>query len=96
VNDLRKRAGWFEISWFIIEREPETARLALAGCVVIRAEMLIHTASVRYVALHEDFDVVEDHYCAPQYECQIMRHEGMLCTRSFVRVGDGKTPVPVS
>jgi hypothetical protein len=59
-TNLNKRLGSFVLAFITIYEDTESARAALDGMVVIRAEPIYQARWVRYVAMHEAFDEVPD------------------------------------
>lgn len=68
MSDLSRRLGCFTIDGRLIERDPRLARDILAGCVVVDAELKWGFDRVRYVAMHEDFDLLERGFEPPEYD----------------------------
>jgi len=72
---LRKRRGCFKISTKIIDDNPEIVMMAMARCLVIRAEHLLAYNCVEYCALSPEFDVVSDAVITPEYRVEITQDE---------------------
>jgi hypothetical protein len=59
-TSLNKRIGSFVLAFVTIDQNPESARAALDGMVVIRAQPIYSARWVAYVAMHDEFEEVPD------------------------------------
>jgi hypothetical protein len=82
MDHKRRRVGRFTIPWATIESRPSEARVALAACLVVRAESLLHEGAVEYLAFSDHFDEVPVDAEAPLYVAEITTINGQP---SFVR-----------
>ena len=89
VKSHVRRLGKFVISTDLIEKDLAAVRVALDGCVVVRAEAIWHMNHIGYVALHDDFDVVEAGCEAPAYECLLHKGPGGSVSRTWKKITDG-------
>lgn len=64
---IARKFGTFSIPMQLIEDDPATARLALEGCIVVRAEAIYAKGCIDYMAIHEDFEEVPLDEFAPEY-----------------------------
>jgi hypothetical protein len=70
---LRERIGEFQLDADLIRKDPEGARTALDGCVVLRAELLWDNRII-YHAMHADFGVTPPAISPPRYEALLTKH----------------------
>jgi hypothetical protein len=70
-----RRIGVFRIPMVMVRKHPQDVANAMAGCVVVRAEMLFEAGAIEYVALHPAFAVLPLGQQAPTYHSIITRHE---------------------
>lgn len=62
------RLGRFEIPREVILDDPEMAIATLLGMIVLRAEMMLHTDAVEYLAISPMFDEVAPGEVPPNYD----------------------------
>lgn len=67
------------------ERWARDMLCVLAGCVVVKAEMLWSADAIEYTALHADFAVIEQGYDPPRYEAELTQQPNNVVTRKWVR-----------
>jgi hypothetical protein len=83
ADKLRLRFGAFSVSSDLVDIHPEAVLKALAGCVIVRAEMIYHERAFHYVALCEDFDIVPEGDVTPHYACLLTEHADGGVTRAW-------------
>lgn len=81
------RIGRFSITADVIEKNPELARQALSGIVVLKCEPHPWADDYEYVGYGVPFDLVEHAGFVPQYIAAIIREDnGALRFDKWVRV----------
>ena len=50
-----RRIGAFSIWRRLIDENPEEARALMGQCIILRAEMMLHTDCIEYIAISEQF-----------------------------------------
>ena len=60
--------GRFSIAKSLIDTDPEAVLVVMGRSIIIRAELLYHTAVFEYVALSKDFEPCPDGVEPPRYE----------------------------
>jgi len=64
-----KHLGRFQIHIKLIEKADDYQLKKLFGkCIITRAEMILHTGAIDYVALSDDFDLVKPGEQIPFYQ----------------------------
>lgn len=89
---MNQKIGRFRIWRPMIEREPAVIRSIMARMIVVRAELRWDTDSIEYVALCDDFDLVEQGFIAPEYEIEIHSEEGF---QRFIRLDQSKPSLTI-
>jgi hypothetical protein len=82
---LRNRVGRFFVRADIIESDVPAALAALAGCIIIRADVTSYRPLIEYVAMSEDFDEVLPDAVEPLYECNLREREDGSVIRTWKR-----------
>ncbi len=63
-----KRRGFFDIQYELFEDSEPTVLAILNGCIITRAELMMHKMAIEYCAVHPDFDLVEQGTKPPWYK----------------------------
>jgi hypothetical protein len=82
---MYRQTGTFSISARLIDSDPSAVRTALRDCIIVRAEMLWGADVISYVAIHPEFDAVDDGAIPPHYHCRLEKHEDGSVTRTWQR-----------
>lgn len=91
---LSRQLGTFSISTEVLRADPDAARTALWGCVVVKAECIFHEDQIIYVAMHEDFDEIEPNGAPTRYYCALHKHADGTVTRFWRKEGEPMPPDP--
>lgn len=84
-TEIRHRVGTFDMDSDLVYRDPASAVVVLAGCIVFRCEHHFYANRLRYEALHPEFDLVPEGEVMPEYWAEITRHDDGTITRKWVR-----------
>jgi hypothetical protein len=68
-----RRIGKFRVHHDLIERDPQSVRLVMAVCIVVRAEFIYYPGYIEYTAISPYFDLVEEGCVIPEYDWEFMR-----------------------
>lgn len=71
MKKTQKRMGRFQIDANDVAERPMLVLSILAGCIPVRAEMMLHSFEVEYVAYGEHFDEIDRGDCVPEYKFNI-------------------------
>jgi|GEM_PF-4723193 hypothetical protein len=70
-SDIRRRQGEFTIKRELIEQSPANIIRLLTGMLIVRAEYMWDSNSIKYTAMSMEFDSLEEGQVAPVYLCQV-------------------------
>ena len=73
-----RRLGKFYITFNAIETDHDYVYQVMGKVIVIRAEALLYSNMIEYVAISKYFDEVKEGYMMPEYKAVIHSEEGFL------------------
>jgi hypothetical protein len=87
-----RRLGRFAIPSGMIRLKPNEVVAALAGCIIVRAELAWASNNIEYIAICDEFDVTPEGSEPPRYDVVLHTDpDGSVKRESFRR-----TPTPGS
>ena len=71
-----RRLGKFYISFDTVDKSEDYLYQIMGRVIVVRAEALLHSHMVEYVAVSKHFDEVEEGFMVPEYKAIIHSEDG--------------------
>lgn len=87
VEDIKQRAGRFQIGWDVIRLHPKEVLEAIKDVVIVRAESLYHGQVVEYVGFCDEFRETSVGDRVPSYQARLKTDEfGKTTRESWVEI----------
>jgi len=80
------RYGWFVISGIFIVDNPEVAKEIMGRCIIVHAAPEPHYDAIKYQAISDDFDEIQEHGLIPEYNIIAEKHSDGSVTWEFRRM----------
>lgn len=90
--DLFKNVGMFEISFELIEQEPELVKKIQSAVLIIKANIFYESRRIMYTGSCEQFSEVPFGCIIPMYAIEVTRFLDGECSVQFKLLKD--TPIP--
>lgn len=79
------RFGWFVISGMFIVDAPKAVKEIMGRCIIVHAAPEPHYDAIKYQAISDDFDEVQEGTVIPEYEIEAQKDSSGKVTWKFKR-----------